>query len=63
MLKALKIRLYPNNEQTKQIGVNPSNIINCCNGKQKTCKRMKFFYIEKGLASEAPKGMYKENSK
>lgn len=29
---------------SKKIGVNPSNIINCCNGKQKTCKGMKFYY-------------------
>lgn len=42
----------------KQLGINPSNIINCCNGKQKTCKGMKFSYIEQGLALEAPVGMY-----
>lgn len=43
----------------KALNVNPSNIINCCNGKQKTCRGMEFYYIEKGLALEAPKDMYK----
>lgn len=46
-------------DAARQLGVHPTNIINCCNGKQKTCKGLCFEYLEKGLALEAPEGMYK----
>ena len=46
-------------EAARQLNVHPTNIINCCNGKQKTCKGLHFEYIEKGLALEAPPKMYK----
>ena len=34
-------------EAARNLGVCPSNIINCCNGKQHTCKGLRFMYGDK----------------
>lgn len=34
-------------EAARNLGVCPSNIINCCNGKQHTCKGLHFMYADK----------------